>query len=131
MTHELLFVCTSCDRHARPVPKHRDGRILADSFAAYFALHPELNLEIREVACLSGCLKPCNVVLRGAGRPTVRFSQINAHDTATVAAIAAVGRQYWNADAGAAGFVPDMDGLSAELRVTATPAAPLQDKTPR
>ena len=54
----------------------------------------QYRLEVRAVACLSGCLEPANLGLRGAGRSTLRFSAVSVAD---VDAFLACARDYWAA----------------------------------
>ncbi len=110
----LIYVCVRCDRYAAPHQAgHGAGLALADAFAA---LTGE-DLEVRQVACLNGCPQPCNVALRGAGRQTLRFSQVVADDSAALIEFA---RAYW-------ALAP---GVDAALAMPVTLRAKLSQNTP-
>ncbi|MCB1746001.1 MAG: DUF1636 family protein [Gammaproteobacteria bacterium] len=88
----LVFVCRTCDRYAPPgSAAARRGAELVEALRAQAA---QYRLEVREVACLSGCLEPANLGLRGAGRSTLRFSAVSVAD---VDAFLACARDYWAA----------------------------------
>ena len=111
----LILVCVSCDRHARsPRSGQAAGLALAEALAA---LTGDL-LEVRQVACLNGCPQPCNVALRGAGKPTLRFSQVVVEDGAALVEFA---RAYWALEAGADAASVLPAGLRAKLTQNTSP----------
>jgi predicted metal-binding protein len=110
----LLYVCVRCDRYATPQqPGHGAGLALAENLAAQCGD----DLELRQVACLNGCPQPCNVGLRGSGRPTLRFSRITTDDGAALLEFA---RVYW-------ALAP---GADAALLLPASLRAKLSQNTP-
>ena len=73
----------------------RDHRVAEGQFSAGQQLAEMLladqaaaGMVIRVVECLNGCLSPCNVSLRGAGRRTLRFSRIEHADVPALLAFA-------------------------------------------
>lgn len=90
-TPALLFVCTTCERAAGTQSPSR-GQLLAAALQ-----REERGFEVREVACLNGCPRPCNVALRGQGRWTWRFSGCTLDD---VPALRAITLDYWRAPRG-------------------------------
>jgi predicted metal-binding protein len=71
-------------------------------------------LELREVACLNGCLRPANLGLRGAGRVSLRFSEVTLAD---LDAFLECARAYWAAPPGAdvAALIPRRLRRKAQL----------------
>ena len=105
----LVYVCTTCDRNARVQDGDSAGAALAHELRAGCGAA----LIVRAVACLSGCLRPCNVAFRGADRFTFRFSRVVADD---VPAIVEFGGEYWHS---AEGDVPvDRIGLALRAKLT-------------
>jgi predicted metal-binding protein len=77
------------------MPPDADGRTrgaaLADAVEAALAAVPAAQRPtLRRVQCLTGCLRPCNVALRAAGKYSLRFSRLGAADAAAVLAFAAL-----------------------------------------
>lgn len=72
-----LLVCTTC-RHGAPddAPVVRDGAVLLDRLAG--APLPE-GVTVRGVECLSNCTRGCTVALRGAGRWTYVYGNLDPH----------------------------------------------------
>jgi predicted metal-binding protein len=88
----LLFVCTTCPRDGETAGAARGSQLARALQAAIDARG--MALEVREVACLNGCLSPCNVALRGARRWTWRFSHCTLQE---VDALLGVAGNYWHA----------------------------------
>lgn len=85
----LLFVCVRCHRYADARSDAAGaGLALAESLAALGG-HA---LEVRQVACLGGCPRPCNVALRGRARPSLLFSGVDVTDGAALIEFATA---YW------------------------------------
>lgn len=117
----LLFVCTTCDRNA---PNNAQGGSAGESLARGFAqalgeLPVDDAIEVRQVACLNGCLRACNVAVRGSGRFTYRFSRIVAADIPAVIAFASA---YWRIPNGCLDLERLPAGLRAKLTVCTPPA---------
>lgn len=117
MPPPLVYVCVTCDRHARPIPARSVGENLADTLRTYLSEHGA-GLTVREVACLNGCLHPPNVAFRGPGRPGLRFSAVSVAD---IPALAALGERYWSD--GVAGETLALPGELAAKRVLHVPAS--------
>lgn len=84
-----LFICETCVRDQRPGADGRSrGRRLADRIQELQAERTGSSIELRVVACLSGCLNPCNVALRRRGRSGLRFSQLDAEHAEDLLALA-------------------------------------------
>lgn len=115
MPPPLVYVCVTCDRHARPIPARSIGENLADALRAYLSEHGA-GLTVREVSCLNGCLHPPNVAFRGPGRPGLRFSAVSVAD---IPALAALGERYWSDGTGETLALP---GELAAKRVLHVPA---------
>lgn len=86
-----ILVCTTC----RPVGASRElppaGQAL---LAAVMALHAEeraADLQVRGIACMSGCARSCTVALQAAGKPTYYFGDLIA-DAETAAQVIACAR---------------------------------------
>ncbi len=89
---QLIYVCRTCARAAHPGSSEAGaGLRLAEQISAALAAGGG-ELDVREVACLNGCLQPCNVALRGSGRNTLRFSHVVEAD---VPSLIVFSRQYW------------------------------------
>lgn len=90
----LLFVCVRCHRYAESrSDAARAGLDLAERLAAL--CHDDL--EVRQVACLGACPCPCNVALRGSGRQSLLFSDVDGADGVALVEFAAT---YWSLAAG-------------------------------
>jgi predicted metal-binding protein len=114
-----VFVCTTCDRNApRTASAGSAGQSLSAALRAAIDADPGTDLNVREVACLNGCLHPCNIGFRGAGRYTYRFSKLGPADLPAVLEFSA---SYWQSPEG--GVAPDRlpPGLSAKLSVHTPP----------
>jgi len=116
---ETIFVCTSCDRNRALAPEEMTaGAMLARAVQNALADQTDMVANVREVACLSGCLKPCNVAFRGAGRYTYRFSRLVPTDAPLIVAFAAA---YWAAGEGAIPCGQIAPELRAKLTVYTPP----------
>jgi predicted metal-binding protein len=106
----VVFVCTSCD-HNKPVSNDRvsEGGSLAIAFVEYLNSREDIDLAVQKIACLSGCLKPCNVALRGRDRSTFRFSHVTEQN---IGAITDFGNLYWGTVDGDVG----VEELAQEIR---------------
>jgi predicted metal-binding protein len=92
-------VCRTCDRNAPGGLGERSaGEELACRIRDTIDTGDERGWTVRAVACLNGCLNPCNVAFRGADRYTYRFSRLNEAD---VDDILAFGEHYWSVPEGA------------------------------
>jgi len=83
---DRLYVCETCIRDA-PVrmDDRSEGRKLSDALKNELSGSDVSNdLVFRQVHCLNGCLKPCNVALRAPGKFNLRFSLLREADAAAV-----------------------------------------------
>jgi predicted metal-binding protein len=96
----LLFVCVRCHRYAEP---HSDAARAGLDLAERLAALCHEDLEVRQVACLGGCPRPCNVALRGSGRQNLVFSDVDGADGAALVEFAAT---YWS-------LAPGSDAVAA------------------
>lgn len=113
----VVYVCRTCDRNAAPgSAPAQAGTALAAALRDALAADPDW--VVREVACLNGCLKPCNIAFRGPDRYTYRFSRLSADD---VAGIVAFGQRYWRAAAGEVAGEKIPEALRAKLTVRTPP----------
>lgn len=115
----LMFVCNTCDRNGAIGPSgHSAGELLASDIRAHIASVDDTGgWSVRDVACLNGCLRPCNVGFRGRGRFTYRFSRVVDADAA---ALLRFGAEYWDS---AQGMVND-DRIPLVLRTKMTVCMP-------
>lgn len=115
----LIFVCTTCDRNGALAPGERSaGALLAGDIRDYIkSKDKSASWVVREVACLNGCLRPCNAAFRGPGRFTYRFSRVVGADAADILHF---GAQYWDS---IEGVVQD-DQIPAPLRTKLTVCTP-------
>jgi predicted metal-binding protein len=109
-----LFVCGSCGL----APPERDGETRSPFAAAVAAVIADTGLELREVACLNGCLHPCNAALRAPARATLRFSALGPDDVAPLLAFA---QDYWRAVPGTEAALALPAQLAARLATTTPP----------
>ena len=115
----VVYVCRTCERNAPPGSgPARAGAALATALRAVLAAKPEADWNVREVACLNGCLKPCNVSFRGPDRYTYRFSRITGGD---LPQIAEFGRRYWREAAGEVSMEKIPEDVRAKLTVCTPP----------
>ena len=115
----IVYVCRTCDRNAPPGSEAAQaGSFLASAMRKLLAATPQANWEVREVACLNGCLKPCNFSFRGPDRYTYRFSRITADD---LPQIVEFGGRYWRAAAGEVAGEKIPEELRAKLTVCTPP----------
>lgn len=114
-----LFVCNTCDRNGVIGPSgHSAGALLASEIRAHIDSVGDMDdWCVRDVTCLNGCLRPCNVAFRGRGRFTYRFSRVAAADAA---ALLRFGDEYWDSTRG---MVSD-DRISPVLRTKMTVCMP-------
>ncbi|MBI4693404.1 MAG: DUF1636 family protein [Gammaproteobacteria bacterium] len=109
-----LFVCGSCGL----APRERGGAMRSPFTAAVAAAIAGTGLELREVACLNGCLHPCNAALRAPARATLRFSALGPDD---VAALLAFAQDYWRAAPGTEAALALPAELAARRAMTTPP----------
>ncbi len=113
----VVYVCRSCDRNAAPGSASAEaGTVLAMTLRDALAADPDW--DVREVACLNGCLKPCNIAFRGPDRYTYRFSRLGADD---VPGIVEFGSRYWRAADGEVPGEKIPEDLRAKLTVRTPP----------
>ncbi|MBI2801186.1 MAG: DUF1636 domain-containing protein [Gammaproteobacteria bacterium] len=119
----LIFVCGTCDRD-KPEMRTKAGAALANAILAKLAAGSS-PMQVRKVACLNGCRRPCNAAFRGHGRWTYRFSQCAPSD---VDDLVAFGTRYWQT---AQGEVSDQvlpPTLRAKLSVRTPPSVLSRDE---
>ncbi len=96
MPPDRLYVCTTCERGRPLAPDEASGgAALADAVERALAAERGgvAGVGLRRVQCLNGCLNPCTVALRGAGKVSLRFSRLGAGDAQAVAAFATLYRR--------------------------------------
>lgn len=115
----LVFVCTSCD-HNKPVPKDRvsEGASLATAIIEHLALANKDHLSVQKIGCLNGCLKPCNVSLRGRDRATFRFSHLEEQNIGAILDFAAL---YWKTAEGNVGVEQIPKAIRSKLTIHTPP----------
>lgn len=73
-----VIVCTTC----RPAGASRElaaaGQILFDAVRAQHGDASSSGLQLRGIACMSGCGRACTVALQAAGKPTYYFGDLVA-----------------------------------------------------
>lgn len=115
----IVCVCRTCDRNAPRGSGAADaGTVLAAALRDLVAARPGENWDVREVACLNGCLKPCNVAVRGADRYTYRFSRVTPGDLPQFVAFA---EAYWREANGEVAPEKIPEPLRAKLTVCTPP----------
>ncbi|CAN5438011.1 hypothetical protein BH11PSE9_BH11PSE9_05870 [soil metagenome] len=86
-----ILVCTTC----RPVGASRElppaGQALLDAVTALHAETDAVDLQVRGIACMSGCARSCTVALQASGKPTYYFGDLSA-DAETAAQVIACAR---------------------------------------
>ena len=88
MSHRL-YVCQTCRRDEKRGPGERSrGQQLAAAVQEELAERPVAGLTLVRVACLNGCLNPCNVSLRAPRKFALRFSRMESQHAADVCALA-------------------------------------------
>ena len=114
-----FFVCNTCDRNGAIGPSgYSAGTILASAIRAHIAATDAADEWcVRDVPCLNGCLRPCNVAFRGRDRFTYRFSRVVAADAA---ALLRFGAEYWDSPRG----LVDDDRIPPVLRTKMTVCMP-------
>ena len=88
-----FYVCRSCvwTQTARERDGKRQGTFLLEAVRQLIETDPlPATLNLRAVYCLNGCLSPCNVAFRAAGKHHVRFSRLTPENAADVLAYARV-----------------------------------------
>ena len=86
-----FYICRSCvwSQSARERDGKRQGTFLLDAVRALIEADPlPKMLNLRAVYCLNGCLSPCNVAFRSAGKHHVRFSRLSPENAADILAYA-------------------------------------------
>jgi predicted metal-binding protein len=88
----VLSVCTRCNRSRTEAERLgvRAGACLHAAVLEALAADPAVadRVEVRPVACMSGCTRACTVALSGEGRFTLMFGDLDA-DAATAAEVVA------------------------------------------
>ncbi|MDM0035108.1 DUF1636 family protein [Variovorax sp. J22P271] len=83
-----VIVCTTC----RPAGASRDlpaaGQVLLDSVRSLQGEDRRAGVQVRGIACMSGCARACTVALQAAGKPTYFFGDLLA-DAETAAQVLA------------------------------------------
>lgn len=94
MSLNRLYICQTCVRDkALAHGEHSRGRQLSDSVKQILQTHHlgrQDRFVLRQVNCLSGCLNPCNIALRGQGKYNLRFSRLTPEDAPAVIDLAAL-----------------------------------------
>ena len=115
-----FYICRSCvwTQSVRERDGRRQGTFLLEAVRELIEAEPlPETLTLRAVYCLNGCLSPCNVAFRAAGKHHVRFSRLTPENAEDVLAYA---RAY---QASADGEVPE-DETPATMRGKMTVRTP-------
>ncbi len=95
-----ILVCTTC----RPAGSSRELPPAGEALlAAVMALHTEeraAGLQVRGIACMSGCARSCTVALQASGKPTYYFGDLIA-DAETASQVIACARLHAQSTDGA------------------------------
>ena len=88
---DTLYVCRTCPREAwRGAWTAGEGERLAQTVRSTLAASPlGRQFDLLVVHCLSGCPKPCNVALAGAGKAYLRFNRLGEGDLPALLELAA------------------------------------------
>ncbi len=88
-----VIVCTTC----RPAGALRElpaaGLVLYEAVMAQQNAGHAAGLQLRGIACLSGCSRSCTVALQAPGKPTYLFGDLSA-DAETAAQVLACAQQH-------------------------------------
>ena len=93
-----IIICTTC----RPEGASRElpaaGQLLFDAVSARHAESQSAQLQVRGIACMSGCSRACTIAYQAAGKPTYYFGDLLA-DAETAEQVLACGQLHaYNAD---------------------------------
>lgn len=105
-----VIVCTTC----RPAGSSRDlppaGQVLFDAVVAAQARRTDIRaadpalleaaarVQVRGIACMSGCSRACTVALQAVGKPTYYFGDLPADAESAVQVLACADLHAANAD---------------------------------
>ena len=78
-----VTVCTTCNRYDLDAAEPGRGARFADALRQE-AERRGVSIAIEAVDCLDGCRSPCNVALRGRGKPMVRVTALTDADAGAV-----------------------------------------------
>lgn len=88
-----VIVCTTC----RPAGGSRElpaaGLVLYEAVMALQNAGHATRLQVRGIACLSGCSRACTVALQAPGKPTYLFGDLSA-EAQTAAQVLACAQQH-------------------------------------
>lgn len=73
-----LIVCTTCRPAGAPRELPPAGQALLDAVRSLHAGERGAGLQVRGIACLSGCSRSCTVALQAPGKPTYYFGDLSA-----------------------------------------------------
>ncbi len=121
-----LYVCQTCqrDQQLEPGTASRGMRLSAALERALTDAGIDDALMVR-VACLNGCLNPCNIALRAPRKFSLRLSRLSEADAPRVARLLSAYARHEKGD------VPSEDwpdGLSAHLSARVPPPHLLGDR---
>ena len=119
---DRLYVCETCIRDAPvPIDDRTEGQKLSDALKnGLSGSNLSSDLVFRQVHCLNGCLKPCNVALRAPGKFNLRFSLLREADAVAVLNMAELYIQHPTGD-----VPPDLWPSQLENKLTVrTPPPP-------
>jgi predicted metal-binding protein len=89
-----VIVCTTC----RPAGASRElppaGQSLLEAVQGMQAHAPPAGLQVRGIACMSGCSRACTMALQAPGKHTYFFGDLAA-DSETAAQVLACARLHW------------------------------------
>ena len=90
VTVSRIHICATCKRdEALAQDEPSRGQLLLDAVRKVLRQEAlEERITLRQVHCLNGCPRPCNVSFRGEHKHTLRFSRLSSQDADAIAAFA-------------------------------------------
>ena len=80
-----LYICQTCQRDAPLAPGQQSrGALLTRALTEALGHERFGNVLLVRVACLNGCLNPCNLALRGPRKYSLRLSRVTNDDVQAV-----------------------------------------------
>lgn len=95
-----IIVCTTCRPAGTPRELPAAGLVLYEAVMALQNAGHAAGLQLRGIACLSGCNRACTVALQAPGKPTYYFGDLSA-DAETAAQVLICAQQYTHSADGA------------------------------
>ena len=89
-----LSICTTCRVGHEARLETRDGARLAAHVVDEHARHPNIQLKLRGVRCMSQCKRPCIVSLGAPGKFTYVFGDLDPSDQTHITALFELAEKY-------------------------------------